>query len=346
MYKMTDTDKIIGTGGILNVGFTCYANAVIQAFRHCTDMNKIFAKGSYTLKSDCKYNNLTDQFANVIQTLGEISSNSTLRPLGFWNAFDSAVVNTCFDHLAHREPHDAHEFLMFLLDVLHESLSKPVAMKISNCPLKSEKQIFHAKSLNVWISSFQKQYSPFVPLYFGLFHIQITCVSCGHSSNNWETFNTLKGVINKSDASPTLLQTIEGELNTETIDDYACDKCAPKRSSAVRSTRVWKLPKTLIIVLKRFTPDGRKIHTPITPISNVVEFNSIFSESSPEKKQHTCYTVRSIVDHHGSSRGGHYTAQAKHHKEDAWYNYDDQNVSKITNPHYGESTYILFLEQC
>jgi len=335
-----------GTGGILNVGFTCYANAVIQAFRHCYDMEKILAKDAYTLKVGSKYNNLTNQFANVIQTLSTISSTATLRPAGFWNAFDTAVQNTCFDHLAQREPHDAHEFLLFLLDSIHESLSRQVCMKISECPLISEKQIFHTKSLNVWIQNFEKHYSPFVPLYFGLFHIQITCVGCGHSSNNWETFNTLKGVINRTDTKPTLLQTIEGELNSETIEDYACDKCAPNRCKAVRNTRVWKLPKTLIVVLKRFTPDGRKIHTPIAPVSDVLEFKSIFSESSPEKKSHTRYTVRSIVDHHGSSQGGHYTAQAKHRTEGTWYNYDDQNVSRISTPHYGESTYILFLEQC
>ena len=129
----------------------------------------------------------------------------------------------------------------------------------------------------------------------------------------------------------------------EVIEDYACDKCAPKRSKAIRKTRVWKLPKNLIVVLKRFTYDGNKIHTPIEPFGPELSLHDLFSQSSPHKK--SCdYQLNSIVDHHGSSRGGHYTAQAKHRSEKKWFLYDDQNVHSIEGPSMGESSYIFFLE--
>ena len=52
--------KILGTGGIVNIGFTCYANAVIQAFRNCIKIDEIFKEGNYDkiLKNNCKYNEL------------------------------------------------------------------------------------------------------------------------------------------------------------------------------------------------------------------------------------------------------------------------------------------------
>jgi ubiquitin C-terminal hydrolase len=337
---------LLGTGGIMNVGFTCYANAVIQAFRHCSNMDTLFQEDNFNkiLKKDCKYNDITKQFANVIQTLSTITSKSSLRPGGFWNAFTSVAKDSCFEHLIQREPHDAHEFLMFLLDALHESLSRKVTMNITQCILKSEKQILQQKSLEIWKSNFEQQYSPFVNMYFGEFHIQTTCSNCTNVSNNFETFNTLKGVFNEYNTSPTLIQCLQGELNEEIIEEYACDKCAPKRYSAVRKTRIWKLPTTLIIVLKRFTSNGRKIHTSIENINNTIALTSIFSSNSPNKLNSN-YSVQSIVDHHGSSTGGHYTAQAKHVKENKWFLYDDQNVHPINNPIYGESTYILFLER-
>jgi ubiquitin C-terminal hydrolase len=231
---------------------------------------------------------------------------------------------------------------MFLLDSLHESLSRKVEINITKVPLKSEKQIFHQKSLEVWKSNFEKQYSPFTNLFFGIFHIQIICGDCGNISNNFETFNTLKGVIHIGE-KPTLLECIHGELNEEIIDDYACDKCSPKRCKAVRKTKVWKLPKTLIVVLKRFNYDGRKIHTPIHPFGPNIMLDSLYSASSPNKKESE-YTLRSIVDHHGSSTGGHYTAQAKHRGEEKWYVYDDQSVHSIDTPVLGDSSDIFFLE--
>lgn len=338
--------NINGTGGIANVGFTCYANATIQAFRHCYNMEELFKEDTYTtiLKKGSKFNDVTKQFANIVQTLSTITSNSSLRPNGFWNAFEKVAQDSCFEHLIIREAHDAHEFLMFLLDSLHDSLSKKVHMNITNIDLKTEKQIFHQKSLEVWKSSFEKQYSPFTDLYFGIFHIQIICSQCGNISNKFETFNTLKGVVKENGEKPTLLQCIHGELNEEVIDDYACDKCSPKRCKAIRKTKVWKLPKTLIVVLKRFTYDGKKIHMPILPFGPNIILQDLYSQSSPNKKDSE-YMLRSIIDHHGSSSGGHYTAQAKHRTENNWYLYDDQNVHPIQNPILGDTSYILFLEK-
>jgi len=337
---------VSGTGGIVNIGFTCYANSVIQALRNCVKIEELFKEGNYStiLKKGCKYNDLTGQFANMIQTLSTISSNSSMKPMGFWHAFHDAVDKSCFEHLQSRQPHDAHEFLMFILDSLHESLSKRVVMNITKCNLLTDRQKSHQKSLEVWKSSFEKQYSPFVDLFFGLFHIQIICSKCNNISHNFETFNTIKGVLPEENSSPTLVECLEAELNDETISDYACEKCKPERTVAVRRTRVWKLPKNLIIVLKRFTYDGRKIHTPIQSISNTVELDSLYSDLSPNKKDST-FTLSSIVDHHGSASGGHYTAQSLHRSEHKWFVYDDQNVHPTAAPKAGESTYIIFLEK-
>jgi ubiquitin C-terminal hydrolase len=337
--------NVQGTGGIVNVGFTCYANAVIQAFRQYPKIEKLFKEDNYNtiLKTDCKYNELTKQFASVVQTLSSIVCNSSVRPMGFWSAFAQAAQDSCFDHLCSRQPHDAHEFLMFLLDSLHESLSRSVHMNISKCELKSERQKSHQKSLEAWKQNFEKQFSPFVDMFFGLFHIQVVCTECKNVSHKFETFNTLKGIIPEDVAKPTLLQCLQGELNDETIEDYACEICK-KRTNATRKTRVWKLPQNLIIVLKRFTYDGHKINKSIHPISTILTLESLYSELSPNKNDSN-YTVLSTVDHHGSAHGGHYTAQGLHNSEHKWYLYDDQSVHQIDNPNYGESTYIIFMNK-
>ena len=335
------SEVVAGIGGIVNVGFTCYANAIFQAFRHCKGIEDLCKEEKYSvmLKPNCKYNDVTKQFANIVQNLSTMTSSQSLRPNGFWNAFCSVVKDSCFEHLASRQPHDAHEFLMFLLDSLHESLSREITMNITKCSLISEKQIFHQKSLETWKTNFEKQYSPIVHSFFGMFHIQTICKKCKNITNKWETFNTLKGVIQNGEAV-SLLDCIHGELNEENIDDYVCEKCS-LRTSAIRKTKIWKLPNNLIIVLKRFTHDGRKIHTSLIPFIEL-SLSELFSNSSPNKKN-AIYTIRSIVDHFGSAHGGHYTAQAI--RDDKCYLYDDQDIREIDEPKMGDSTYILFLEK-
>jgi ubiquitin C-terminal hydrolase len=332
-----------GTGGIVNVGFTCYANAVIQAFRQYPKIETLFKEGNYNtiLKSGCKFNELTEQFANMVQTLSTLQSKSSIRPMGFWRAFSEASQNGCFEHLVSREPHDAHEFLMFILDSLHESLSRTVNMNITNCELKTERQKSHQKSLESWKQNFEKQFSPFVDMFFGMFHIQIVCSECKNVSHMFETFNTLKGILPENLQKPTLLECLKGDLNDETIEGYQCDNCK-KHTKASRKTRVWKLPQNLIVVLKRFTYDGRKISKPIEHVSTILSLETLYSELSPNKKDSN-YTALSTVDHHGSAHGGHYTTQGLHNSEHKWYLYDDQSVHQIDNPKFGETTYIIFL---
>jgi ubiquitin C-terminal hydrolase len=105
------------------------------------------------------------------------------------------------------------------------------------------------------------------------------------------------------------------------------------------------LPNNLIVVLKRFTHDGRKIHTPLIPFTQLC-LSELFSSNSPNKK-HSTYSIRSIIDHFGSSHGGHYTAQAKRGDgdESKWYMYDDQDIREMDGPNMGDSSYILFLEK-
>ena len=334
-----------GTGGIVNVGLTCYANAVIQAFRHCYNIKTLFQEGTYNklLKEDCKYSPLTIQLANIIQSLSRITSSSSIRPNGFWNAFHSVIEDSCFEHLKARRPHDAHEFLMAILDYTHESLSKKVTVNITKCELLSQRQKLHQASLESWKSHFENEYSPFVDLFFGLFHIQTLCSNCKTLSHKFETFNTLKCVFPKDLSKPTILQCIHGELNEEIIEEYSCDVCSPKRYRALRKTKIWKLPQNLILVLKRFDHNFQKIHTPIEHLIKL-DLGSIYSELSPNKKN-SKYSLRSIVDHHGSMNGGHYTAQAKHTVDSKWYLYDDQDIHAIDSPIMGESSYILFFEK-
>ncbi len=336
------------------MGLTCYANAVMQAFRHCKQITWLMQPDKYStllLKEPTperqKQQELTATFADVVQLLSKCGKGQSVRPADFWRRFHRCIENTGFDHLAIKMPHDSHEFYLCLLDILHESLAREVDMRIHRpAPTtESEKRIHGA--LDTWRQEFHKKYSPLVDLFYGLMHVTVECKGCGNMTHRWETFTALKGEFPTGMQTPTLLQTIQEEMKPAEISGYHCEKCAPTRHDAVKRVSIWRLPRHLVIVLKRFTPDGRKLGNPITPLSlygeEPISLQSLFSKDSPEKSNTSTFLLNSIVDHHGGLNGGHYTAQCRSlHQSTNWLIFDDESVQEIPHPMFGGSTYMLW----
>jgi ubiquitin C-terminal hydrolase len=348
-----------GLGGLVNMGLTCYANATFQAVRAASArIPWLLEEGRYNTlfeKDPSKERTKNQQAvavaaAEVIQMLGKCKRGQSVRPGKFWSKVIPAVQDTMYEHLASKAPHDSHEFFLFLLECLHESTAQQVEMKIirPDPVTDAERQIIGA--LQSWQREFSKEYSPFVDMFYGLGHWRTTCQECGNVSHRWESFNSMKVTMPPGGVGqepPSLASLLLKEMEPETIEGYTCDACK-KSVSVKRSFRVWRLPQVLLIVLKRFTPDGRKIHTRVAPIAAAVpaEFSGLFSAESPERTGLTRYTLRSIVDHHGSAGFGHYTAQANPSKGDGWKLYDDEGVRDLPGgPEFGESTYMLFFER-
>jgi ubiquitin C-terminal hydrolase len=238
-----------------------------------------------------------------------------------------------------------------MLETLHESVSIEVDMQIMKSAPRTNTEKRVVEALEVWKKEFSKQYSPLVDLLYGLLHMRTRCLNCNNVSHRWETFNTLKAAVpmrsSENDENPVdLLAMLKEELKGEDIEGYSCDTCAPVRTTAHRDTAIWRLPQTLIVCLKRFTFDGRKIHTRVkVPTIEPFETRPLFSEESPEKDAITEYSLRSIIDHHGGSENGHYTAQCKDKITNTWYMYDDETPTQIASPIVGESTYLMFYER-
>ena len=350
-----------GRGGIINMGNTCYANATLQAFRNCGKIPWIFEKGRFdtlfrpveTVKEGrAKQQALAKTFADVIQLLQQCKRGQSVRPADFWEKFRVAVADTGFDHLAQKIPHDSHEFYLFLLDCLHESMAQDTTMKITRGPPVTELEKHRIAALETWKREFENKYSPLVDLFYGLQHIVVKCETCGNKSHRWEIFSALKATVPSKPQDgkpPSLAAMLQEEFKPETIEDYVCDACAPKRTVATKSTAIWRLPLHTVIVLKRFTPDGRKIQTPMAALNPVepFSFEPFFSAESPERGGETRFALHSIVDHHGVSGGGHYTAQCKAGATDGWIMYDDESCQPLpgAKPIFGSSTYMLWFQR-
>lgn len=343
----------------MNMGLTCYANAVIQNMRHIPRLtwlleagrgDTLFQRGDAVKPRRAAQQELTATFGEVVQMLWQCQRGQSVRPGEFWKRFRPVVADTMYEHLASKAPHDSHEFFLCLLETIHEATAQEVDMRIMRPPPVTPQDHLVHGALTAWQREFSKEYSPFVDLFFGLHHWQTECQVCKNVTHRWESFNSLKVSMPPGGLGvgpPALEELLRADMAPETVEDYQCDNCKG-RTEARRWVSIWRLPQVVVVVLKRFTPDGRKIHTRLATLAEELNFAPYFSEHSPEKGGMIDYTLRGIVDHHGSAGGGHYTAQVV--ESAVWRLYDDEGVIEMpgeppSRPHFGESTYMLFFER-
>ncbi len=336
-----------GVTGLANMRNTCYMNAALQALRHNTEISAFFLENRHQQwiqkKPDSHKVELVKAYADLLRSLWSASKPAYVRPTGFIQSMIPAAVSAGFDQFQVPLQHDSHEFLTFLLDQLHEGMAEEVNIEIHRPTPKTEQDKIIQKALEAWKRMFSKQYSPFTEMIYGLFRTTITCETCKATSDSWETFNCLKLHFHSGEC--TLESMLKEEFQPETIEGYACEKCQPARTNATKQTRIWRLPRMILISLKRFTMDGKKLYTNFQmPSNNSLVFKPYFSAESPEPSQYQPYECFASVDHHGSAGGGHYTAQAKSPLTDKWHTFDDETASSISEPQFGVSSYILFFK--
>lgn len=335
-----------GLVGLSNLGNTCYLNSTLQALRNTTELTAFFLEGRHQefLKGKQESNKsviLAKAYVDLLQCMWSGTRGQSIRPVGFFNDMCRAVDDTVFDQFKMRIAHDSHEFLMFMLDSLHEALAEEVNIVITRPPPATDADMMIQKALEFWRDMFRKSYSPMIDLVFGLYQREMHCQRCNKKTYSYETFNCLKVATLQNVESMTLEACLQEELKEETIEEYACDHCAPTRATAIRRTKLWKLPKILFVALKRFSPTGAKLQTPLSlNHQDEVSFDTHFSQASPEPSRLKKYSLFATIDHFGSSHGGHYTSQAKNPLTGKWHGYDDDGVYDLEGPSIGRSTYI------
>jgi len=334
-----------GIAGLTNIGNTCYGNAVIQALRHQVDLTLFFLQGNHKgllkKKPASEQTRMVESYGELIfQTWSAEAKVVNTRP--FWSQMIPVAMKNGFEQFRSPIAHDAHEFLMLLMDTFHEALAEKVTMTFRKPPTNP----IIKGALDFWRASFEKKYSPLVELVFGIQHKCVKCTSCNTENTSWETMNTTELCVQKSDGPVNLLDLMSSTIYThgtsdqDVIDEYACEKCKPTRTKAIVTRSLWRLGNWVVIVLKRNENSGRRINTHVD-IPLTTTFSPMFHPASEEPSARDSYDLFATVHHHGFSGGGHYTCHAKHSVTGKWIHYDDERAYPVETPRLDPSTYIV-----
>jgi ubiquitin C-terminal hydrolase len=286
-----------------NLGNTCYINSVLQCFIY----NEYFRKfcDIPELKKVILESNLIKNNENL---------NVTYNLTTFVNGFFHKQTN-----FKRFEQNDAHEFLTTFLDILVTEIHG----RMDTVPLSNKEWNEFVKNNN---------FSPFINEYHGQAKLSITCSNCRNVSHSFESYNTINlNVPEKTKSVSDLLINYFGcILHADPGNLYFCEKCNKNQISNHKQS-INILPKTLIIVLKRYTASGTKIK------SEIILDKTINIKSDNIKKYH----LTAIVNHQGNLFNGHYNANVL--INDEWYQFDDENVNLIKEFNYSNpNAYILF----
>ncbi len=222
---------------------------------------------------------------------------------------NTLIRHPTFQDFNNNNQHDSHHFMIIIL----------------NC-LREEFLMFNNHSREFWCSS--------------ILFSQINCRTCRTRYTNDSDYSSS---LELEICGKNLNDCINNFFRYETLErDWICRNCEKERI-ATKFLLLQERP-ILIITLKRFTSENKKIVTDIKfPLENLSLLNSVNSEL--QSRQRTKYNLFAVVNHLGtSSSSGHYNLFMKLQK--GWHIFDDERIvpirtDRVNSPHAYTLVYII-----
>ena len=352
-----DDDARAGFVGLRNLGNTCYMNSALQCLSHTVPL------ADYFLNCDWPEEINRD---NPLGTKGVIATSYAKLLDELWKGQKKVYSPKEFkkrlgqyaEQFRGYEQHDAQEFLVFLLDGLHEDLNR-----VSKKPYVEDpegdgrpEEVVAAES---WKCYLLRNKSIVVDLFQGQLRSTLTCMECQYARVKFDPFMYLSLPIPvaglQSDEDGCTLNDCLKEFSKEEMlegdEQWRCPKCQ-KFVDAKKKFDIWKVPPVLIVQLKRFTysSSGRK-----AKISSFVNFptekwNVKKHVKSPQREP-PVYDLFAVSNHHGGFGSGHYTAYAKgrdpsnkKNSETSWWHFNDSTFDQLNDSTdvQTQDAYLLF----
>ena len=227
----------------------------------------------------------------------ELRFLTTVVKSGEYKSVTPADMKKCVDKIipkfAGTRQQDAHEFLTCMLDQMkREITNKSPQLKIN---------------------------------YEGLYESVVTCDQCNKSSQpKIEPYSSIHVDIIPEKINPKIEDGIKKLVEGDKLEEYRCDSCCNK-GPAIKKISLMELPKMLIVQIKRFKFDDYGFST---KDYTFVDFPLLLTVEDNKKASHN-YELTSLVNHTGTTSGGHYTACCKDIVREEWYHCNDSRVEII-----------------
>jgi ubiquitin carboxyl-terminal hydrolase 8 len=328
-----------GLTGLKNLGNTCYMNSILQCL------------SNFTLPSQYFMDTIFQRDLNESsETRGEVALEYSELIRAIWSGQYKSVapvdlkrvVGKYRDSFSGYSQQDAHEFLLFLMEMLHNDVNE-VRGKVRLPEVDFDKMNEFEGSEKAWNLDKQADKSFIRETFYGQRKSSLQCQSCGYESPKYEAFFELALTLPSGNGKCSVRDLIANELRTEKVD-WKCPKCK-RVGNAHKKIDIVKFPLILTIHLKRFYHDDiwRKKQNYVDFDLNNLNLGQFAGACGGRKNRYKEYHLFGVTNHFGTMEGGHYTGYCYSQVYDKWHKYDDQEVSSMTASNVKTSAaYILF----
>jgi len=318
-----------GLTGLANLGNTCFINSCMQVLSHTHELNHFLDKndGEYKTKLTAYHNKeylldskLLVEWDNLRKLMWQ--NDQLISPGGFIKAIQYVAKHKKKDIFTGYAQNDLPEFLLFILETFHNGMRREVDMVIKG-QIKTEKDGMAVKCYEMMKTMYSKEYSEILDIFYGI-HVSKIEKNGEIMSIKPEPYFIIDLPIQMK-GGLTIYNCFEKYCEGEKLEGE--NGWLNEKTNAIedveRKIVFWSLPKVLVLDLKRFTPDGRKIQVPLD-IELELDFSNFVDGYDSDQYKYELYGV---CNHSGGTRGGHYTSTVRVNADD-WYLFNDTNVSK------------------
>jgi ubiquitin C-terminal hydrolase len=330
-----------GLSGLVNMGNTCFINACVQIISHTYELNSVFDsltenKLNIKDKDSCI---LLMEWNNLRKLLWR--ENTIIFPSKFIHTIKVVAGKKRIPHFTDFSQNDAQEFMLFLVDCFHNSVSRSINMNIIGSPENNTDKLA-TKCFEMVKQRHEKEYSEFWNLLYG---IQVSEIFDANTNvllyQKPESYFMIDLPIPQSSPNSSSIISILDCFNLYVEGEFIEGWKNKERKQTVnihKKLSFWSFPNILIISLKRFKDTNIKnkslIHFPLE--LDLTKYVIGY------KKTSFLYNLYGVCNHFGASpSGGHYTSYIKNINK--WYEFDDMNViEKSVHGIVTPNAYMLF----
>lgn len=318
-----------GYTGLINLGNTCFLNSCIQVINHTYELHELFDSNKITkyIKSDISDSDIIKEWDDLRKVMW--SNNGTVSPNRFVNNVQKVASIKKKELFTGWSQNDMPEFLLFMIDCFHNSLSRKINIKISG-KVENTVDNLAVKCYTMLKDVYSKEYSEIMDLFYGIYVSVLVSMDgkINHTINPESFFVLDLPIPQKSDI--TLYDCFDLFTKCEILsgNNAWLNEKTNEKEDVKKQIMFWNFPKILVITLKRFSYDG------MSKIDNLIDFPledlDLSKYVTGYNSSSYVYDLYGVCNHIGNVYMGHYTAFVKN-SMDEWVHFNDSSVEIVKN---------------